>query len=69
MVTEKRIRLYRTLIAVGVVLAIASAIYGAFVGMNPPLVLWVPVAYALLAWALYSIVVKFWRKRTHQRAE
>ncbi len=61
--TERKIRLYRTLIKIGIALAVASLLYSLLFGASLPSVLWVPLAYAVVAWMIYIGIVQLWNRR------
>lgn len=60
--SERQVKLYRTLIGVGIAVAIVSLFVALLVGTPIPMALWVPVSYAFLAWVVYRIVLEVWER-------
>lgn len=60
MTTERRIRLYRTLIAIGLALVVLSVLASLLTGTFIPLAFWIPVGYGVLAFIIYRVIVEVW---------
>lgn len=55
-------KLYRTLISVGVAVAVVSILIALLIGLPMVMALWVPVSYAFLAWVAYRIALEVWER-------
>ncbi len=65
--TQRRIKLYRTLIGVGVAIALLSVVIALVIGAPITMAFWVPVSYGVVAWMIYRIVTDVWARAQRDR--